>query len=112
MPEAIGVLPLRYNAMPTYRPRLARDAVVYHFWAEQTLNLERPSSLLDHLVQHFEETGTVDQETIDWCRGHNYPWVQPHGIRVALRAGAYRVAGRALLDKPFPRATSQRPPRL
>lgn len=112
MPGTVGLLPLRYNAMPTYRPRLARDAAIYHFWAEQTLNLERPSSLLDHLVEHHERTGSVDQETIDWCRRYNYPWMQRHGIRVALKAGAYRIAARALLGRPFRRATSQRPPRL
>jgi hypothetical protein len=101
MQRSVGLLPLRYNAMPTYRPRLARNAAIYHFWAEQTLNLERPSSLLDHLVRTWEETGVVDEDTIDWCRRHNYPWMQRHGIRVALRAGAYRIAGRALLGKPF-----------
>lgn len=106
MQRSVGLLPLRYNAMPTYRPWLARNAAIYHFWAEQTLNLERPSSLLDHLVRIWEETGTVDQGTIDWCRAHNYPWVQRHGIRVALRAGAYRIAGRALLGKPFRRLRS------
>jgi hypothetical protein len=59
--------------------------------------------LLDHLVRHYEQTGTVDHATIDWCRRYNYPWMQRHGIRVALRAGAYRIAARALLGRPFRR---------
>jgi hypothetical protein len=101
MRRAVGLLPLRFNAMPTYRPRLARGAAIYHFWAEQTLNLERPSSLLDHLVSVYARTGAVDHATIEWCRRHNYPWMQRHGIRVALRAGAYRVAARALLGRPY-----------
>ena len=103
MSGAVGLLPLRFNAMPAYRPRLARGAAIYHFWAEQTLNLDHPSSLLDHLVQHYEQAGAVDEETIDWCRRHSYPWIQRHGVRVALRAGAYRVAARALLGKPLRR---------
>ena len=100
MPGTVGLLPLRYNAMPTYRPWLARGARVYHFWSEQTLNLEFPSSLLDHLTRHYRLTGAVDWATLDWCRHHNYPWLTRHGVRVALRAGAWRVAWRELMGAP------------
>ena len=100
MPGTVGLLPLRYNAMPTYRPWLARGARVYHFWSEQTLNLEFPSSLLDHLTRHYRLTGAVDWATLDWCRRHNYPWLTRHGVRVALRAGAWRVAWRELVGAP------------
>lgn len=100
LPRAVGLLPAEYNAMPTYRPWLARGARIYHFWSEQTLDLESPSSLLDHLTRHYRETRTIDWAMIDWCRGHNYPWLSRHGVRVALRAGAWRVALRELLRSP------------
>ena len=95
-----GLLPLEYNAMPTYRPCLARGARIYHFWSEQTLDLESPASLLDHLTRHYQETRTIDWAMIDWCRGHSYPWLRRHGVRVALRAGAWSVALRELLRLP------------
>lgn len=113
MPDHVGLLPARFNAAPTYRPRLARGAHVYHFWLGADAQPSEPATLLDHLLESWQRDGSVDLAMIDWCRRYSYPWVASQGMRRALEAGAYRIALREAGRRIFrrDRSAALAPPR-
>jgi nucleotide-diphospho-sugar transferase len=99
MAGTVGLLPTRFNAAPTYRARLARNAHIYHFWVGADGDPGAPLTLLDHLVDSHRRDGSVDLAMIDWCRRHSHPWLTGQGVRRALEAGAYRIAVRELFRR-------------
>jgi len=92
----IDVLPHRYNAQVGVWFGAARDAAIWHFWYAMYHSPTEPISLLDHLVETFSRTGTVDIERYERARAKQYPWVRSRGLRSYLLTRNYLDAMREL----------------
>lgn len=99
LPTAIEPLPPAWNVHPYSAPQHIRHARILHFWATTGIELERPLTLLEHLVVEFRRTGGLDRAAVDRARRRNYPWVRPRGIRSALEARAWGEAAEAVVRR-------------
>jgi hypothetical protein len=99
LPGPIEPLPPAYNVHPYSAPQHIRRARILHFWATTGIELERPMTLLEHLVADFRRSGGLDRAAIDRARRRNYPWVRPRGIRSALEAHAWGEAAAAAVRR-------------
>lgn len=85
-------LPSSFN-VPVFRaPGAARGAHVWHFWPYTDSDRMREGSLLHSLVEHYQESGTLDWAVFDRALKDRYPWAATRGPRFMLRHGYYRRA--------------------
>ena len=107
MPLRVHELPPAYNAMVTVAPVLARGAKIYHFFTGNRVELG--DSLYEYLLQHLQETGIIDWETIDECVALDHPWMPPYWPRRLWQTGNRWRAVKLFL-KNLPQRGRQRPP--
>ena len=99
LPAPIEPLAPAYNVHPDSTPQHIGQARILHFWATTGIALDRPATLLDHLVAEYRRGGRLDHAAIDRARRRNYPWARPRGIRAALEAGAWSEAAAAVVRR-------------
>ncbi|MGH7586657.1 MAG: hypothetical protein ACREMH_10445 [Gemmatimonadales bacterium] len=92
-------LPPEHNVHPYSAPQHLRRSRILHFWVTTGINLQRPATLLEHLVAEFRAGGSFDRAAIERARRRNFPWVRPRGIRAALEARAWGEATQSVLRR-------------
>ena len=93
VPNVVSIAQNQFNVMVPTSPQLARGARILHFFSAPA---QIRGTLLQHLLDHLEQTGQYDAAAVEDCRLGGHPWAPNPEAWQYMRSGHY---GKAVLRK-------------